>query len=79
VTTIHRAVLGGQLRQRIVEQPPDQGGVSWSGQAPGPTVPGFTTLFASCFDELVSKADWICEEHLVASRHLNQPELPEPA
>ena len=79
MTTIHRAVLGGPLGQRIVEQPPDQGGVSWSGQASGPTVPGLPRLIASGFDELVSKADWICEEHLVASRHLDQPELPEPA
>jgi hypothetical protein len=79
VTTIHRAVLGGQLRQRIVEQPPNQGGVSWSGKRPGQPCPVLPRLITSGFDELVSKADWICEEHLVASRHLDQPELPEPA
>lgn len=36
-------------------------------------------LIASGFDELVSKADWIRKDRLVASRHLDQPELSEPA
>jgi hypothetical protein len=36
-------------------------------------------LIASGFDELVSKADWIRKDCLVASRHLDQPELAQPA
>jgi hypothetical protein len=36
-------------------------------------------LVSSGLDEFVSKADWIRKDCLVASRHLNQPELPESA
>ena len=39
----------------------------------------FPRLIASGFDELVSKADWIGKDRLVASRHLDQAELSEPA
>jgi len=40
---------------------------------------GIPRLIASRFNELVSKADWVCEDRLVASRHPDQPELSEPA